>query len=132
MIKLCEQCLAEFNGRSNKKYCTEECYRQAGRDRYWADGKERKNKKYHKWPNDVSKKEYNVWHTYGLYLQEYEAMMEQGCGICGAEAEHLDHDHETGRVREALCLRCNTALGFVEGVSISKIIFYLEKHNGNS
>ena len=128
-MKLCEQCLAEFNGHGNRRYCSQECYTEANRtrnrDKYWLDGKERKN---YSWANDVTKKEYEVWHNYGLYLQEYEAMMAQGCGICGAEAEHLDHDHKTGKVREALCLKHNIAIGHAESTGISKIIFYLEKH----
>jgi predicted nucleic acid-binding Zn ribbon protein len=33
------------------------------------------------------------------------------CPICGRPAEHLDHCHETGRIRGLLCSTCNPALG---------------------
>jgi hypothetical protein len=34
------------------------------------------------------------------------------CAICGEpQPEHLDHDHETGGIRQLLCQRCNHGLG---------------------
>ncbi|NEK85754.1 hypothetical protein GCU60_08260 [Blastococcus saxobsidens] len=34
------------------------------------------------------------------------------CGICGdASPQHLDHDHDSGRIRALLCQRCNHGLG---------------------
>lgn len=59
---------------------------------------------------------------YGITLQDYERMLdEQGgcCAICrrppreGATL-HVDHEHDTERVRGLLCFTCNNALGDFE------------------
>lgn len=52
---------------------------------------------------------------YGVTQYEYLAMLtEQGgkCPGCGSSSPTcIDHDHETGRVRGLLCVKCNLALG---------------------
>lgn len=52
---------------------------------------------------------------YGISMTERDAMLAEQFGICciclAASAEHVDHDHETGRVRGVLCFSCNAALG---------------------
>lgn len=52
---------------------------------------------------------------YGVSLDEFKEMeKEQGgkCAICGIFCKlHLDHDHETGRIRGLLCPNCNKGLG---------------------
>jgi hypothetical protein len=56
--------------------------------------------------------------TYGMTLEDYGHMLEaQGgvCAVCGRPPSeislHVDHDHDTGRIRGLLCFRCNNALG---------------------
>ena len=58
--------------------------------------------------------------NYGITFGEAEAILAaQGfrCAICrdtlpkAKRARHVDHDHETGRVRGILCFRCNVGLG---------------------
>jgi ribosome-binding protein aMBF1 (putative translation factor) len=55
---------------------------------------------------------------YGLTVEEYEAIIERGCDICGKQGSgreiHLDHDHRNGKVRTALCRRCNFLLGYAD------------------
>jgi hypothetical protein len=59
---------------------------------------------------------------YGLTVGDYDVMLAAqggGCAICGRAAHngndtrklHVDHDHETGRVRGILCANCNRILG---------------------
>ncbi|WP_431952171.1 endonuclease VII domain-containing protein [Actinacidiphila sp. bgisy167] len=52
---------------------------------------------------------------YGITTAELDTMIGEQFGICciclDAPAEHVDHDHGTGRVRGVLCFSCNAALG---------------------
>jgi len=56
--------------------------------------------------------------TYGISLDQYEAMLEAhagGCWICGKQPKtgknlHVEHDHKTGRIRGLACWRCNRGL----------------------
>lgn len=64
-------------------------------------------------------------YKYGITRAERDRMLaEQGgrCKICGGEPDprhqggrlHVDHCHETGRVRGLLCGHCNTAIGLLK------------------
>ncbi len=52
---------------------------------------------------------------YGLTPAQLDALVAEQQGICciclSAPAEHVDHCHQTGRVRGVLCFSCNAALG---------------------
>lgn len=60
---------------------------------------------------------------YGVSLDEYDALhvaQDGCCAICKAPKPggkysflHVDHDHETGKVRGLLCTNCNRALGYM-------------------
>jgi len=57
----------------------------------------------------------HLMRKYGLTPMELDALVAEQQGICciclAAPAEHVDHCHETGRVRGVLCFSCNAALG---------------------
>ncbi|MFJ4618656.1 endonuclease VII domain-containing protein [Streptomyces sp. NPDC088812] len=52
---------------------------------------------------------------YGLTPTERDAMVASQKGLCviclKAPAVHVDHCHETGKVRGVLCFNCNSAIG---------------------
>ncbi|MET9431965.1 endonuclease VII domain-containing protein [Streptomyces sp. NPDC003036] len=53
--------------------------------------------------------------SYGLTEAEREEMVSSQMGICSIclrrPAVHVDHCHETGKVRGVLCFNCNSAIG---------------------
>lgn len=76
-------------------------------------------------PRTERDRAYTMQRRYGITVEEYEAMViaqEGRCATCGqvptgkrwAGKLHVDHDHETDRVRGLLCGPCNRALGYIE------------------
>ena len=70
---------------------------------------------------------------YGISLGDYLEMLRGqngACAVCGGGGKlHVDHCHETGRVRGLLCGSCNRALGLLKDDidSLKKAIDYLQK-----
>jgi hypothetical protein len=72
---------------------------------------------------DVKRRERDAYlrRTHGITIDEYdEKLASQGgvCAVCGAQPRadislHVDHDHETGRLRSLICFGCNNVLGNV-------------------
>lgn len=75
---------------------------------------------------------------YGMSVAEYSELLRGQSGLCAicesppAEGRrlHVDHDHETGRVRGLLCFTCNNALGDFEDdpVRLRGAARYLESY----
>lgn len=78
----------------------------------------------------------DIKRNYGLSREGYENIMNsQGgvcaiCQTCGSEPLVVDHDHQTGVVRELLCRLCNSILGLAR--ENTKLLMsaanYLVKH----
>ena len=61
------------------------------------------------------RRSYVLQRRYGITAAEADAMLEAQGGLCALcrerPAQHVDHDHLTGKVRAMLCFCCNQALG---------------------
>jgi len=61
--------------------------------------------------------EYHLKKRYGLETSDVDEMLEaQGnaCAICREvfnDNHHIDHDHQSGKVRGLLCGKCNRGIG---------------------
>lgn len=76
---------------------------------------------------------------YGLDWDDYQNMLLTQSGLCKickspqnnsrASVLHIDHDHETGKIRGLLCHKCNSALGYAnDSIKILKeMIKYLQE-----
>lgn len=90
----------------------------------------------------------NRYHTqsyrfrkYGITREWYVEQCKQGCSICKRELDpyslikrdrgHIDHDHQTLKVRGVLCDLCNKGLGqFKDSISLlENAINYLKEEN---
>ena len=115
---------------------------RARQSKYYVDHKDdfrKRNVKFTK-TNPSYQKEQNMLNAYGLSLAQYNKMIAQQnnkCCICKTaftidkkNSIHIDHDHESGKVRGILCSHCNVLLGYArEDISILRsAIRYITKH----
>lgn len=73
--------------------------------------------------NPLAVKKYVLKRRYKVTVEQYSTLFEKQkgcCAICEAhqskfkKALHVDHCHESGRIRGLLCVNCNTALGHLK------------------
>lgn len=78
---------------------------------------------------------------YGITLEHFNSIVEsqnKKCALCedalklGTKSVHVDHCHETGKVRGVLCARCNLGIGrFGDTIQgLEKAISYLKRSLG--
>jgi hypothetical protein len=84
----------------------------------------------------LSNRKSHLKRKYGLTLEVYDAMLASqggGCAICGnPNADNVDHDHATGKVRGILCFNCNIAVGQMEDDEdrLAAAMAYLSRNDG--
>lgn len=96
MEKFCKRCLQwrEHEAFTNREAVCDMCFSIIKRERF------RKSR-------------------YGLPKEDFLELakaQKYRCAICGKlyGKGHIDHDHNTGKVRGILCVACNTALGLLK------------------
>lgn len=69
---------------------------------------------------DRSRRASHLRRHYGITIEQFDTLLASqggGCAICGSNVSdkgrrfHVDHAHDSGRVRGILCGRCNRAMG---------------------
>lgn len=76
--------------------------------------------------------------AYGISQEDYLQMLSEQdgkCASCGDDfvdnpSTHVDHNHETGEVRQLLCRNCNLALGYLkeDPERIQRLAEYAKKY----
>lgn len=84
-------------------------------------------------------RKHNLKALYGITPETFDQMLatqHNRCAICATAFEarkqaHVDHDHQTGRVRGLLCTRCNMGIGyFKENVdTLLSAVDYISRHS---
>ena len=95
--------------------------------------------RYRKNPNNTIHLRY-LKSRYGMTLEEYAELFDKQKGLCAicstppretkrGNRLHVDHSHETGKIRGLLCHLCNSLLGNAKDRTdtLKKAIDYLEK-----
>ena len=107
--------VAPLNVAAGHKFC-----RSCGKTKPWADWS--KNKRASdglqtrcKECTSAAGRRDHLKNSYGMTVADLDVMLVAQHGVCAicqtAPAIHVDHDHQTDKVRGLLCFRCNAALG---------------------
>jgi len=104
----CKSCSTEMN----KEYYHNNKEKEAVRQKIWNDN--------NKESRALTHRKNNYKRNYGITIEEYEEMLDEQdgkCSICNTDTPsdgkrlHIDHNHNTGKVRGLLCNNCNHGLG---------------------
>lgn len=130
-----EHVIAYRKNKYNKKENTEYCRKRRAK---FSEYYKKYQKEYNSRKNVIDKKrEKNLLCKYNINLKDYEKLLKKQknkCDICKVDQKHLtyklhvDHDHDTGKVRSLLCTKCNVAVGYYENSDIKIIEEYIAKH----
>lgn len=123
-LKFCPKCkktkvFKDFN-KSNLKYSTycTLCFRRLAK---MYDSPKKRKEKYQR--NKESVISNRLQTKFGMTLDQYNLKLSKQrgkCNICGITEEQnkkrlaVDHNHQTGEIRDLLCNNCNVLIGFLK------------------
>ena len=130
--------VAYYKKHPEKKNAINKTYRTKHKEKVNALCRKHRNMPKNKAKQIAYIRNWTLKNTYGITTDDYNDMfIEQGgsCAICGTHQGelkkrlHVDHCHDTGKVRGLLCDGCNIALGrFKDNLDIlHNAIKYLEQ-----
>lgn len=115
--------------------------RQAAHKKYYAGNKEKhkacvvacRKKDYARNPKKFLIR--NRQWLYGITEKQWQAMFRKQGGACAlcrkifVKTPHVDHCHDTGKIRGLLCMNCNLSLGTLGDTAeaLQKVVQYLQK-----
>ena len=143
-------CCKNCSKKKCKEYYWNNREKELKRSKKWDDEHKEHRKQYRKQYRKTNKKtikesdrKYALKSKFGITFEEYNQMKQEQdykCAICGCEETSLykgkirdlavDHDHNTGEVRELLCNSCNNVIGFSREnpFILIQAINYIKKH----
>jgi hypothetical protein len=123
----CEECQAQPKAPSRSKYCNDCAPKVHRRQRAAAANRMHERVGGHQ--------AFHLQQRYGISVEQYEEMVtrqKMRCAICKRKTTklHVDHDHETKRVRALLCRSCNTGIGKLgdDSSRLRAAAEYIEEH----
>ena len=123
-MKKCSQCkktkpLDEFYKRAE----TKDGYRYECKSCVSVNGKKPSARK--------TSRKAQIKYKYGITIEEADKIQATPCEICGdaTAPSVIDHNHQTGQVRGALCTKCNQGIGLLKDspIVLKKALEYLEE-----
>lgn len=139
-VKICKSCKEEKREedfhRDNYATCIK-CRNEQWRYRYKNDHDFRR-----KYLDDCWRR--TLKYKYGITADEYEEILIKQAGLCAICRQpekkqykgkitklHVDHNHETEKIRQLLCHSCNMMIGYAKEDSevLRKAADYIERHS---
>ncbi len=145
-MKTCTKCQTEkplssfhkdVHGAMGVKSRCKDCLRESFKQNYQAKKSEyaARNRQFRIDNPDYERSRHRLY-THGVTDQQFTELLtrqEYRCAICKKPVDksaHLDHNHETGKIRGVLCSNCNRGIGHMQECPsiLSSAIQYLEAH----
>ena len=102
------------------------------------DRKRERDREYRRTHKEMYKSQ-QLRRWYGITIEQYKQMLSSQnnrCAICGNtfkihRGTHVDHNHQTGKVRGLLCNGCNIGIGSLKDslIIVRAAVKYLEQYD---